>query len=46
MRVGCNSSAEHADNEGYALPSGVVCFTPGPLMRPGQSEKSSLHAEA
>lgn len=32
--MGCNSSAGHADNEGYVLPSGVVCFTPKPLMRP------------
>lgn len=32
MRVGCNSSAEHADNEGYVLPSGVVCFTSSSLI--------------
>ena len=30
--MGCNSSAEHADNEGYVLPSGVVCFTSSSLI--------------
>ena len=44
-RGGCNSSAEHRDNEGYVLPSGVVCFIPGPLTPSNRSEKSSLRAD-